>query len=125
MACGTLLRRLLLSAAIVSLAAGAGKPHSPQRPAAAKAAPDQGTTADARTETALGRRVSFSFIEAPLVDAISGRVSPESWESVGGPGSIIPWSQGDTRALVISQTQDVHEEILRLLEEVRKHVGKR
>lgn len=52
-----------------------------------------------------------------LVDAITKTVKPQSWDEVGGPGSIsVVESCG---SLVISQTQDMHDEILQLLRALR------
>ena len=57
-----------------------------------------------------------------LVNAITRTIFPESWDNVGGLGSIVPWSRGGARALVVSQTQEVHEAVVKLLAEFRKHV---
>jgi general secretion pathway protein D len=53
-----------------------------------------------------------------LIDIITGTVKPTSWEDVGAPGTI----RGDplTLSLIISQTQEVHEEIVELLEQLRR-----
>ncbi len=53
-----------------------------------------------------------------LIDAIMAIVWPQSWDDVGGPGSIayLP----NVRALVCCQTRPVHEEIERLLTTLRK-----
>ena len=45
-------------------------------------------------------------------------VKPDSWEKVGGPGSIREYEW----ALVISQTGDVHREIQSLLRDLREIV---
>lgn len=52
-----------------------------------------------------------------VVDAITNTVLPNSWDDVGGPGSIVvvPGSQ----SIVISQTRAAHEEILTLLRSLR------
>lgn len=53
-----------------------------------------------------------------LIDLITTTVKPTTWDSVGGPGSI---SQFDTNlSIVVSQTQDVHEEIVELLQQLRR-----
>ena len=53
-----------------------------------------------------------------LIDTITSTVQPTTWDSVGGPGSI---SHLDTNlSLVLSQTQEVHEEIAELLENLRE-----
>jgi general secretion pathway protein D len=53
-----------------------------------------------------------------LIDLITLTISPQSWDDVGGPGSIEGF---DTNlSLVVSQTQDVHEQIADLLEQLRR-----
>lgn len=54
-----------------------------------------------------------------LIDLITTTVKPQTWDEVGGPGSITQFS--NNLSLVISQTQDVHEEIVDLLEQLRKN----
>ncbi len=51
-----------------------------------------------------------------LVEVITTAVKPDSWDEVGGPGSIGPF-QG---TLVISQTDSSHAEIVRLLAALRE-----
>jgi general secretion pathway protein D len=53
-----------------------------------------------------------------IIDLIQTTISPTSWDEVGGPGAV----QGfDTNlSLVISQTQEVHEQIVDLLEQLRR-----
>jgi alpha-2-macroglobulin len=55
-----------------------------------------------------------------LIDLI-GCVQPESWDASGGPGSIKAFP--NKYALVISETQEVHEEVAALLEGLRKVGG--
>ncbi|MFM7107953.1 MAG: hypothetical protein ACKOZU_05045, partial [Planctomycetaceae bacterium] len=53
-----------------------------------------------------------------LIDLIQSTVAAQTWDTVGGPGAIKPF---DTNlSLVISQTQEVHEEIADLLEQLRR-----
>jgi general secretion pathway protein D len=53
-----------------------------------------------------------------LIELITTTISPDSWDEVGGPGSI---SGFDTNlSLVVSQTQEVHEQIADLLEQLRR-----
>src|SRR5262249_32062689 len=47
-----------------------------------------------------------------LIEAITGTVKPTTWDEVGGPGSLIPVPK--SKSLVISQTRDVHDEVLDL-----------
>ncbi len=53
-----------------------------------------------------------------LINLITGTVKPSTWDSVGGPGSIEPFETN--LSIVVSQTQDVHEEIVDLLEQLRR-----
>jgi general secretion pathway protein D len=53
-----------------------------------------------------------------LIDLITTTIKPTTWDSVGGPGSI---SSFETNlSIVVSQTQDVHEEIEDLLQQLRR-----
>ncbi len=53
-----------------------------------------------------------------LIDLITSTIQPTTWDEVGGPGSIKEFATN--LSLVISQTQDVHEEIVDLLEQLRR-----
>ena len=53
-----------------------------------------------------------------LIDLITSTVRPTTWDDVGGPGSIAPFETN--LSLVVSQTQEVHEEIVDLLEQLRR-----
>jgi general secretion pathway protein D len=53
-----------------------------------------------------------------LIQLITTTVKPSTWDSVGGPGSIAPFETN--LSIVVSQTQDVHEEIVDLLEQLRR-----
>jgi general secretion pathway protein D len=53
-----------------------------------------------------------------LIELITSTVAPTTWDDVGGPGSVQKF-QGNL-SLVISQTQEVHEEIADLLEQLRR-----
>ena len=53
-----------------------------------------------------------------LIELITTTISPESWTEVGGEGSISPYENNLT--LVVSQTQEVHEDIVDLLEQLRR-----
>ncbi len=64
----------------------------------------------------LGGGVQADF--DPLIELITTTIAPQSWDEVGGPGSV---SGFDTNlSLVVSQTQDVHEKIADLLEQLRR-----
>ncbi len=54
-----------------------------------------------------------------LIQLITSTVKPQTWDEVGGPGSISEFR--NNLSLVISQTQDVHEEIVDLLEQLRRN----
>jgi len=53
-----------------------------------------------------------------LIELITTTVEPTSWDEVGGPGSVKEF-EGNL-SLVISQTQEVHEQIADLLEQLRR-----
>lgn len=53
-----------------------------------------------------------------LIDLITSTVAPTTWDSVGGPGSIAPFETN--LSIVVSQTQAVHEQIVDLLEQLRR-----
>jgi len=53
-----------------------------------------------------------------LIDLITSTISPPTWDAVGGPGSIEGFPTN--LSLVVSQTQDVHEEIADLLDQLRR-----
>jgi ribosomal protein L20 len=57
-----------------------------------------------------------------LADMICEIVEPTSWDAVGGPGSIVSGSIGGVDVLIVSQTQEVHEQILELIEHLREFV---
>lgn len=54
----------------------------------------------------------------PLIELIRTTIAPTSWDEVGGPGAIHEFE--GTLSLVISQTQDVHDQIADLLLQLRK-----
>lgn len=54
----------------------------------------------------------------PLIELITSTVQPTTWDAQGGPGAV---RQFDTSlSLVVSQTQEVHEEIENLLKQLRR-----
>jgi hypothetical protein len=53
-----------------------------------------------------------------LIDLITGTVKPMTWEDVGEPGTIRPLATN--LSVVVSQTEDVHKEIVALLEQLRR-----
>ncbi len=53
-----------------------------------------------------------------LVDLIQRTIVPASWDVNGGPGSIYYWRPG--RALVVRQTQQTHEDLAGVLQQLRR-----
>ena len=53
-----------------------------------------------------------------LIELITSTIDPTTWDSVGGTGSIKEFATN--LSLVISQTQEVHEKIVDLLEQLRR-----
>jgi hypothetical protein len=58
-----------------------------------------------------------------LIDLITATVAPNSWNEVGGPGSIRTYQNGDTLALVVSQTFHNHYRLDLLLRQLREQRG--
>jgi general secretion pathway protein D len=54
----------------------------------------------------------------PLTELIVSTISPQTWEEVGGPGRVARFE--NNLSLVISQTQDVHDQIADLLSQLRR-----
>jgi general secretion pathway protein D len=53
-----------------------------------------------------------------LIDLIQNTIAPDTWQDTGGNGAIRPFPTN--LSLVISQTQEVHEEIADLLDQLRR-----
>jgi general secretion pathway protein D len=53
-----------------------------------------------------------------LIDLIQSTIAPDTWQDTGGPGAIRPFETN--LSLVVSQTQEVHEEIADLLDQLRR-----
>lgn len=53
-----------------------------------------------------------------LIDLITSTIAPTTWDAVGGPGSIEGFPTN--LSLVVSQTQEVHEQIADLLDQLRR-----
>ncbi len=56
-----------------------------------------------------------------LCELIHQMVSPESWDSVGGPGSLAIYNG----VLVVCQTEEVHREVESLLDQLRTKINQR
>ena len=54
----------------------------------------------------------------PLIENITSNIAPTTWDEVGGPGAIMPFT--NSSSLVISQTTAVHEEIVQFLQALRE-----
>ena len=55
-----------------------------------------------------------------IVSVITSTLAPETWDEVGGYGSCSTFRLRKQPTLVISQTLDIHEQIERLLSQIRK-----
>jgi general secretion pathway protein D len=55
-----------------------------------------------------------------LIDLIEGTIQPTSWSDNGGPPGATIKESANNLSLVISQTQEVHDEISDLLEQLRR-----
>jgi general secretion pathway protein D len=53
-----------------------------------------------------------------LIDLITQTIAPQTWDTVGGPGSVEGFPTN--LSLVVSQTQEVHEQIADLLDQLRR-----
>ena len=53
-----------------------------------------------------------------LIELITTTIAPDSWDEVGGTGAVEPFP--GNLSLVVSQTQDVHEQIEDLLDQLRE-----
>lgn len=54
----------------------------------------------------------------PLIDLIQSTVAADTWDTVGGQGAIRPFETN--LSLVVSQTQEVHDQLADLLEQLRR-----
>ena len=72
------------------------------------------------TSKTAGGRVGVADYDA-LMDVITTTIDPDSWDDVGGPGSIAEFDNAGV--LVISQTWDVHQKIGPLLNSLRRVKG--
>jgi hypothetical protein len=72
-----------------------------------------GRTGDATTSEKRMTPDAESFM-----DVMTSNVAAQSWSSVGGPGAVEPYDKNGL-ILVVSQTQQVHEEIADLLSQLR------
>ncbi len=66
--------------------------------------------------TGLGGGVQADFDS--LIELITSTIAPQSWDDVGGPGAIQGFETN--LSLVVSQTQEIHEQIADLLAQLRR-----
>ncbi len=66
------------------------------------------------------RRVQLYGEIGRLIDLITAAVEPTSWDTVGGPGTVVPYRG----ALVIAQTYQVHRKVEKLLQGLREALAK-
>ncbi len=69
-------------------------------------------------QTNVVKRGPSNTIEDVLINLITNTIRPNSWKDVGGQGTIQYYPLG--MALVINQQQEVQEEVLQLLQALRK-----
>ena len=73
-----------------------------------------GSTVTTNTGSAGGSAADFS----QLIELITQTIAPTTWNTVGGPGSVMQFETN--LSLVVSQTQEAHEEIADLLDQLRR-----
>lgn len=54
-----------------------------------------------------------------LIDMITKTIKPTTWDGVGGTGSVQPYQSVGITAIVVSQTEDVHEQLAQVLADLR------
>ncbi|MFP6575210.1 MAG: hypothetical protein VB912_08670 [Pirellulaceae bacterium] len=77
-----------------------------------------GSRGSARNGVSMGSGGAAMADFDSLIELIQSTIAPDTWEEVGGAGTISEF-RGNL-SLVISQTQEVHEEIADLLEQLRR-----
>ncbi|HUT94053.1 MAG TPA: sigma-70 family RNA polymerase sigma factor [Thermoguttaceae bacterium] len=78
--------------------------------------------AENRLETLVYSTRELRIPAEELSQIITQTVAPESWDGVGGPGTVRVLPE-ESSGLVVSQTQRVHERIADLLEQLRRNTG--
>ncbi len=53
-----------------------------------------------------------------LIEAITTTIDPDSWDDVGGPGTVVEYPSAG--ALLISQTEEIHEHVEKVLAALRR-----
>lgn len=114
---------MALQSPLAVVASRDGSPNSAISPGVLANAPGISTgPMGTEGQPAAGGPGGLGGVPAPdfdsLIDLITSTISPQSWDEVGGPGTIEPFRLN--LSLVISQTQDVHEQIVDLLQQLRR-----
>jgi hypothetical protein len=78
---------------------------------------DSNSAVTSRTAGGRGETADYDS----LIDCITTTVDPDTWDDVGGPGSIAQFDNAGV--LIISQTWDVHPKIGKLLNSLRRVKG--
>jgi hypothetical protein len=55
-----------------------------------------------------------------LIRMIRSAVRPESWDEIGGAGSVAPLTFGEAKLLVVAQTIGIHQQLAEFLQRVRR-----
>ena len=63
--------------------------------------------------------ITTDYAEA-LIELITSTVAPPTWDGVGGSGNIKEYQIEGLDALVITQTEQVHDQVERLLSDIRR-----
>ncbi len=53
-----------------------------------------------------------------LIESMTANVAPDTWDSGGGEGKVVPFAPG--KAIVVVQSKEAHEQVAKLLERLRK-----
>jgi hypothetical protein len=60
-----------------------------------------------------------------LIEMLTSTLEPVSWDDTGGPGTIRACRGPGTHAIIVTQTQELHEQIAELLAALRRVRGRR
>ncbi|MCC6125845.1 MAG: hypothetical protein IT426_12835 [Pirellulales bacterium] len=71
------------------------------------------------TDLVLGEDGIEDVMFDELIELITKTVKPTTWDEVGGPGSIQPFESVGIISIVVAQTDEVHEELVDLLADLR------
>jgi type II secretory pathway component GspD/PulD (secretin) len=96
----------------------AGSPVSPGTQLSTQPSSPGSATSASPTGASTYQTLAKNTLEDVLMKLIANTVAPQSWNDVGGPGTIDYFPIG--MALVINQTPDVQEQVAELLEALRR-----